>query len=200
VSDSLLERIGQEKLMTRTILLSLALAAAALSSGCSLVAPRYSASLENVQKLKDSGAQSTKVGGFTSTAGKANPKAISLRGSSLSSPYDGSYSSYLAEALKQELSMAGKLAPDAQIEVTGALQKNDINAAIGTATGDIEARFTVKRGGEVRYDQVKSIHDEWDSSFAGAVAIPRAAERYPVMVQKLLAALYADPAFVQALK
>jgi hypothetical protein len=85
--------------------------------------------------------------------------------------------------------------------VSGALQKNDINAAgFGTATGDIAARFVVKRGGEVRYDQVKSIHDEWDSSFAGAVAIPRAQQRYPVMVQKLLAALYADPDFVQALK
>ena len=187
--------------MSRTFMLSVVLAAAALSSGCSLVAPRYSASLENVQKLKDSGAQTTKVGSFASTPGKANPKAISIRGSSLSSPYDSSYSSYLAEALKQELSLAGKLALDAQIEVTGALQKNDINAAgFGTATGDVEARFIVTRGGSVRYDQVKSIHDEWDSSFMGNVAIPRAQQRYPVMVQKLLAALYADPAFVQALK
>jgi len=187
--------------MSRTVLLSIALAIASLSSGCSLVAPRYSASLENVQKLKDSGVQTTKVGTFASTPGKANPKAISLRGSSLSSPYDGSYASYLAEAVKQELSLAGKLAPDAQIEVTGALQRNDINAAgFGTATGDVEARFIVTRGGTVRYDQVKSIHDEWDSSFMGSVAIPRAQARYPVMVQKLLAALYADPAFLQALK
>jgi hypothetical protein len=119
----------------------------------------------------------------------------------LSSPYDGSYAHYLAEALKQELSLAGKLAPDAQVAVTGALQKNDINAAgFSTASGDIEARFIVMRGGEVRYDQVKSIHDEWDSHFMGSVAIPRAQARYPVMVQKLLSALYADPAFLRALK
>jgi hypothetical protein len=51
-----------------------------------------------------------------------------------------------------------------------------------------------------KYYKVKSIHDEWDSSFVGAIAIPRATERYPVMVQKLLAALYADAAFTQALK
>jgi hypothetical protein len=187
-------------LMSRTLLLPVALIAVALSSGCSMVAPRYSASLENVQKLKDSGAQTTNVGAFESTPGKQNPTSISLRGSSLSSPYDGSYGKYLAEALKQELSLAGKLAADAQIHVSGALQKNDINAGMSTATGDIAARFVVTRGGAVRYDQVKSIHDEWESSFVGAVAIPRAQERYPVIVQKLLAALYADPAFLQALK
>lgn len=187
--------------MTRTVLLSIALVAAALSTGCSMVAPKYSASLENVQKLKDANVQTTKVGAFQSTPGKANPKSISIRGSSLSSPYEGSYAAYLSEALKQELSLAGKLAPDAQVEVTGAIQKNDINAAgFSTATGDIEARFTVTRGGTVRYDQVKSVHDEWESSFMGNVAIPRAQARYPVIVQKLLAALYADPAFLQALQ
>jgi hypothetical protein len=99
------------------------------------------------------------------------------------------------------LSLAGKLAADAQIQVTGTLQKNDIFAGgFSTAEGEMEARFVVKRGGEVRYDQVKAIHDQWDSHFVGSIAIPRAAARYPVMVQKLLAALYADPAFLAALK
>lgn len=187
--------------MTRTILLSIALAAAALSSGCSMMAPKYSPSLENVQKLKDSEAQTASVGAFESAPGKGNSASISIRGSSLSSPYDGSYANYLSEALKQELSLAGKLAPDAQIQVSGALQKNDINAGgFSTASGDMEARFIVRRGGEVRYDQVKAIHDEWDSHFVGSIAIPRAQARYPVMVQKLLAALYSDPAFLQALK
>lgn len=187
--------------MTRIALLSLALVAAALSTGCSMVAPRYSPSLENVQKLKDANLEPTKVAAFESTPGKANPKALTVRASSMSSPYDGSYANYLTEALKQELSLAGKLAPDAQVEVKGALQKNDISAGgFSTNSGDIEARFVVTRGGTVKYDQVKSVHDEWESSFVGAVAIPRAQQRYPVIVQKLLAALYADPAFLQALK
>jgi hypothetical protein len=184
----------------RTLLLPIVLAAAALTGGCSLTAPKYTASLENVQKLKDGDIQPTKVGAFHSEAGKENAQTISLRGSSLASPYDNSYAAYLAEALKQELSMAGKLAPDAQIEVTGALQKNDISIPVSTGTGDIAARFVVTRSGTVRYDQLKSIHDTWDSSFVGAIAIPRAQEQYPIMVQKLLAELYADPAFVQALK
>jgi hypothetical protein len=184
----------------RALVLPVVLSVAALASGCSMTAPKYTASLENVQKLKDGEIQPAKVGAFHSEPGKDNEKTISLRGSTLASPYDDSYAAYLAEALKQELSMAGKLAPDAQIEVSGALQKNDINIPISTGTGDITARFTVTRGGTVRYDQVKTIHETWDSSFLGAVAIPRAQEEYPVMVQKLLAELYADPAFIQALK
>lgn len=187
--------------MSRSFIIAAMLGLAAFSSGCSMVAPRYSASLENVQKIKAAATQAARVGTFESTQGKGNANPISLRGSSMASPYESSYAKYLAEALKQELSLAGKLTPDAVIEVSGALQQNDINIpAVGPGNGDIAARFVVTRGGERKYDQVKSIHDTWDSSFVGAVAIPRAQERYPSMVQKLLAELYSDPAFIQALK
>jgi hypothetical protein len=181
--------------------LLLCLAATAFSSGCAMTAPRYTASIENVQKIKDANIQAVKVGAFESTPGKDNNNPISIRGSSLASPYDSSYAKYLAEALRQDLELAGKLAPDAKIEISGALRKNDISLPpVGSGTGDLEARFIVKRAGETKYDQVKTIHDVWDSSFVGAVAIPRAQTRYPVMVQKLLAELYTDPAFVDALK
>jgi hypothetical protein len=186
--------------MIRITFSILVLAAAALGSGCSLVAPRYTASLDNVQVIKDAGIQAAKVGKFDSTPGNGNSNPISLRGSSMSSPYDGSYATYLSEALKQDLSLAGKLAPDAEIEVSGALQKNDINIPLGSGSGDLEARFIVKRSAMVRYDQVKSIHDVWDSSFVAAVAMPRAQARYPEMMRKLLASLYSDPAFIDALK
>jgi hypothetical protein len=187
--------------MGRNIALGLIFALAVSTTGCSMVAPRYTASVENVQKLKDGDLQPAKVGAFESIPGKGNPKAISIRGASLNSPYDGSYGKYLAEALTQDLTLAGKLAADARIEISGVLQKNDINAAgFSTATGDIEARFVVKREGAVRYDQIKTVHDEWDSSFMGNVAIPRAQQRYPVVMQKLLGSLYADPAFLDALK
>jgi hypothetical protein len=181
-------------------MMGLILACAALSGGCAMVAPRYTASLENVQKIKDAGTQPVKVGVFTSIPGKDNANPISIRGSSLASPYDGSYSSYLAEALKQELSLAGRLSPDAQVEVSGALQKNDLSIPpVGSGSGILEARFVVTRGAVTRYDQTKSVHDEWDSSFVGAVAIPRAQARYPVMMQKLMAVLFADPDFMAAL-
>jgi hypothetical protein len=186
--------------VARSFVLPVLLCIAALASGCSVTTPRYTASLANVQKLKDSDIQPIKVGTFQPAPGLSTAKSISLRGNSVASPYDSSYATYLAQALTQELSLAGRLEPDAQIEVSGVLQKNDISIPFSTGSGDIAARFVVTRSGTVRYDQVKSIHDEWDSSFVGAIAIPRAQERYPVMVQKLLTELYDDPAFIQALK
>jgi len=183
-------------------LLSVSICIATLfASGCALVAPKYSASLENVDKLKAASTQSISVGKFDAVPGKGNSNPISVRGSSLTSPYNNSYATYLAEAVKQELSLAGKFAPDAQIEISGAIRKNDIDiSGFVTGNGVIEARFVVTRSGKITYDQIKMINDSWGSSFVGAVAIPRAQQRYPVMVQKLLAQLYADPAFMDALK
>jgi hypothetical protein len=187
-------------MLARIRILSILAMGVALT-GCSMMAPQYTASLENVQKIKDSGIQTTKVGKFEFTAGKGNANPISLRGNPMKSPYDGSYARYLEEALKQELSLAGKLKPDASVEVAGVLQQNDISLpAIGEGSGNIAARFVVTRGGETKYDQVKSVHEVWPSSFVGAVAIPRGQEKYPVVVAKLLAQLYADPAFMQALQ
>ncbi len=186
--------------MRRIVLLTLVIISGIILSGCGMVAPKYSASMDNVQMLKDAGNISAKVGKFDSIRGKGNANPISIRTHPMTSPYDNSYAAYLTEAIKQELSLAGKLKPDTDIEISGSLLKNDIDAAISMGTGDIQARFIVKKSGQVRYDQTKTVHHEWESSFLGAVAIPRAQQQYLNLVQKLLAALYADQDFLQALK
>ena len=187
--------------MRRIALLSLVILFGIITSGCSIVAPQYSASMENVQMLKDAGNVSAKVGKFDSIPDPANANPISLRAPHMNSPYENSYAAYLAEAIKQELSLAGKLKPDTDIEISGALLKNNINiSSFSIGKGDIQARFIVKKGEAVRYDQIKTIHNEWESSFIGNIAIPRAQQQYPNLVQKLLATLYADHDFVEALK
>ena len=40
----------------------------------------------------------------------------------------------------------------------------------------------------------------WDSSFMGAVAIPKAQQQYPLIVQKLLTMIWTDADFQAALK
>lgn len=185
-------------MMRQAALWACVLLAGAIGSGCSTVAPQYSASIENVQVLKDSGGSGAKAGVFSQDALVRD--SISLRASSMTSPY-GTYGSYLAEAIKQELQMAGKLSSDANIEVSGVLLKNSIDiSGLGTGYGDIEARFVVKKGAAVRYDQIKRAHTEFDSSFAGAIAIPRGRDEYPRLVQRLLGILYADQSFIEALK
>ncbi len=119
----------------------------------------------------------------------------------MASPVGSDYAAYLAEALRQELVMAGKLDAQSKLEISGMLLKNDIDATgFSTAQGEIEARFVVRNDGQIRYDRVQLAKLAWESSFAGAVAIPKAQQQYPLMVQALLAQLLADSEFRTAIK
>jgi hypothetical protein len=188
--------------MNRFTTALLALGVSVFSSGCTMMmAPQYTASLDNVQILRDSGSHTAKVGEFDASKDKTYANPISIRSVSLVSPYDDSYASYLTAALKQELSLAKKLSPDANVEITGTVLKNDINTSGESMSwAQVEARFIVKRNGQLRYDQVKSMKHEFPSSFSANVAIPKAVQEYPVAVQKLLHQLYIDKAFIEALK
>lgn len=177
-----------------------ALTALALMTGCAIQAPAYSPLLDNVEQIKRSGAPA-KVGAFSVAPGAPGGTAIGLRGNSMNSPVGGDFAAYVAEALRLELQLAGKLDAASQVEIGGVLVKNDIAAAgVSTNSGEIEARFTVKRGGSVRYEKLHRIEASWESSFVGAIAIPKAQQQYPLLVQQLLRQLFSDRAFFDALK
>ncbi len=165
------------------------------SAGCSMMAPQYRSSLENVNQLKKMGSVSVKVGKFSD--GNDVQKTVSIRGSSMSSPYQDSYSQYVAEALKEELERARVWAPDASIEISGILLKNDIST-MDTGLVTIEARFEVRKNGQITYNATKLVEHKYPTHFVGAVAIPRAQSEYTFAVQKLLSALFSDAAFVAA--
>lgn len=168
-------------------------------AGCAAVAPNYSTSPESTQKLQAAQVQPAKVGEFTAEATAAN-KSISLRASSME-PAQGTYSKYLADAVKTELELVKLYSAASPTEISGVLIRNEMNTGVAVAgDGLIEAKFVVRRDGSVRFDKTKMAKIEWDSNFFGAVAIPRARQEYSRLVQKLLAELFADPDFIAALK
>jgi hypothetical protein len=169
--------------------------------GCAITAPPYQASIDNVEALKKSGARMVALGSFTVQPGAPGGASISLRGNPMNSSVGSDYAAYLGEALKQELVLAGKLDPKSDVEIGGTLMKNDIAAAgISTNSGEIEARFVVRRAGAVRYDAVKRADASWESSFVGAIAVPKAQQQYPVLVAQLLNKLLSDAQFIAALR
>jgi hypothetical protein len=176
------------------------LAPAVLLTACSMVAPPYAPDVDNIQSLKNVPNAQARVGAFESQAGMKNPYPVPLRADSMKSPVGASFGAYLADAMTKELTMAGKLAPNSDVEITATLLENDVSTGVATGTATLSARFVVTRGGNVRYDQIKSAHTEWGSAFAAMIAIPKAREEYPLAVQKLLGALYADPAFQSAIQ
>lgn len=142
-----------------------------------------------------------RVGSVTKQAdANSDVDSLTIRGGSYLSPY-GSYTAYLAEALKQELDDARLLDPQSQIEVSAVLLKNLLDASgFSTGVAEIEARFIVRNADTIKFDKVKIARHTWESSFAGAIAIPKAQQNYPVVVQKLVGQLFADPEFISALK
>ncbi len=171
-----------------------------LMSGCAMKAPPYQPSIDNVQLLQRAKVRPANLGEFSVKAGAVGATEIKVRANTMTSPVGNSFASYLGNALKQELEMANLLDPKAQLEISGTLLSTDIDTAMGTASGYAEARFVVKQGGQVRFDKVKRGEHQWESSFAGAVAIPAAQINYPVIFQHLLSALYSDNDFQNSLK
>jgi hypothetical protein len=189
------------QLLRRVVLFS-GIAVSAFLVGCAGPAPNYAPSIDNVEALKKiEGATPVKTGAIGVTAGMPGAASLSLRANTMTSPVGSNYGDYIAAALRQELELAKLHNPQSGVEISGTLLKNNIDAGgISTNAGQIEARFVVTANGQVRFDKVKQVERKWESSFAGAVAIPLAANNYPLMVQSLVGALVTDPDFIKAIR
>lgn len=183
-----------------TVRVSALVACAAVVAGCATKAPSYQASIDNVQLLQKAKGGAVRVGEFTVKPGAVGATSISLRATTMESPVGGNFAAYLGDALRQELDLAKRLDPASRVEVTGTLLGNDIDTAMGTASGYAEAQFVVSKDGQVRYSKTKRGSKSWESSFVGAIAIPKAQQSYTLIVQELLSSLYSDAEFTDALK
>lgn len=179
------------------------LAAAALMTGCAqmkLGAPV--ASVDNIQKAKASGLAPSAVGEFTLAKGKPAEMdaGVSIRSNTLSSPFEQSFAKYLKETLSAELKAAGLLDPASTTVIRGELTDSMLDAAIGEGKGALGARFMVVKAGKVVFDKELRTEAKWESSFVGAVAIPRAVNEYTTLHRQLVTKLLDDPQFRAAVK
>ena len=184
--------------MSRLPHLAAILLVAVLATGCTIAGPRYTTNFAAVETLKSANLTPSKVG--TIAAQDKKIEALSIRGSTYKSPY-GTFTEYLRTALRDDLDHANLLDDKSGTEIEGTLIRNELNGA-GFSTGyaELEAKLAVRRDGSVVYERTKIGREEWPSSFIGGVAIPRAAQNYPLAIRKLLGEFYADPEFVAALK
>lgn len=164
--------------------------------GCAANAPQYAPVVVNIDaasKLPGSVA----VGKFDLADPSLN--SVSARSTSFASPVNGSYADYLASAATAELKAAGKYQESSPRVLTGTLEKNSLSAAgINTNDAEVTVRFKIAEGSRAAYDKTLSVRHEWESSFLGGIAIPRAIQNYVVALQMLLNKLYSDPEFASA--
>ncbi len=166
--------------------------------GCSVLVAPYEATSENVRILKSMSAQPVTVVAVTAAPGV---NSLTARGNPLRSPVGHTFQEYLKDALEQELNYARLLSDKAATRITGHLTENEMSAAsISRNSASIAAEFSVSRDNTELYRRTQYARHEWESSFMGAIAIPRAISSYPKVVELLLRQLYLDPNFVAALQ
>lgn len=167
-------------------------------TACSIQAPPYEVSIENVQIIKKAKVDKVNVGNITSS-NKLN--SISLRGSGMYSPVNKSYGSYLSKALEDELKLANLWSGVSATIITGEMLTNDIDVSgFSTGTGKASAKFVVTRNNQVIFNKVIEANHQFESSFMGAIAIPNGQMNYVNLVQKLIKNLFKDKDFILALK
>lgn len=170
-----------------------------LLSGCSTVAPEYPGSRKNVEAIKSLGDVKIAVGKFADSESPDNKKQLSMRANTLTSPYGPTFSSYVESAIRKELVLAGNYSEKSRIIVSGILHKNDIDASgINIGTGICEVEFSVARNDLIVFNKRITQTHQWESSFAAAVAIPKAINEYSAIIEKLINNLFIDKEFIRA--
>lgn len=189
--------------MIRTLALRLVpvVLLAAVTGCASVKLESTGASPATLEKLRSARLAPAQVGTFVLAPGKDPAMDTSLgglRGSTLT-PAQGTWSKHLQDTLVTELTAAGLYDPASRSVIDGQLTDSRVDAAIGTGTGRLAARFVVTRDGRVVFDKELAAEASWESSFMGAVAIPLAMNQYGALYKTLVGKLADDPDFRRAL-
>jgi hypothetical protein len=189
--------------MIRAVRATVLTLAVSVLLGCvSVQMPPPSGSAETAEKLRAANLAPAKTGTFAVAPGKdpAMDRDLGgLRGSSVT-PHGGSFSQTLKEQVTADLKAAGLYDPNSLVSIEAQLVDSKVDAAIGTGTARLAARFTVTSAGKRRYDKELAVDANWESSFIGAVAIPAAINQYTALYKALTAKLFDDPDFRAALR
>ena len=175
--------------------------ALAVFSGCSTLAPPpYSADYKALDQLKPQVAEKVAVGTFQPRNPDAPVNKISLRAANLAGP-KGTFAQYLEDALIQDLKEIAVYDAGAGTRIDATILKNDIDiSGFSTGTGRMDVELTVTRNAKTSLKKTYSASTTFESSFVGAVAIPKGQFEYGNLVRTLLGQVYADPQFIEALK
>jgi hypothetical protein len=152
-----------------------------------------------VTLLRSSGLEKLTAGEFK-LAPEAKPgidRSVTSRAST-ATPAEGTFSAYLKAALVSDLKASGLYDASGPLTVQGLLVDAQLDTGMSTGRALVSAHFQVMRSGQTVFDKTLKDDHTWDSSFIGAVAIPRALNEYQAGYANLLGQLYKDPEFLNA--
>ena len=185
----------------RAIAGALAIVSFLAMAGCTtLVAPPYAPDYAMIDQLKREKLRPVAVGEFTPTDPEASVNRLTLRGGPFRPP-NGTFADYLASAIRSDLADLGILDPKSDRKIHAQLLRNELDVSgIVTGEGRIAILLTVTKAGARIFEREYQADTSFESSFMGAIAVPKGQSEYPRLVRALLARVYTDPAFLAALR
>ncbi|BBB25983.1 hypothetical protein [Amphritea japonica] len=171
-----------------------------LMTGCgTLKAPAYSPDYQTLDSLKNNKLVNVSVAQVEPRDPKHEVNKIALRAMSLVAE-QGSFSAYLESALIEDLSQMGIYQADSDIQISVVLVENNIDiSSFSTGAGKMVINLEVVKLGKSTFQKEYVAKTGFESSFAGAVAIPKAQTEYPFLVRAVLKQVYSDSAFIKEL-
>lgn len=179
----------------------LGLLAALFLSGCAQIPlGQPSPSFAVVEKVRTKAIAPVAVGTFQLAQGLAPEidKGLSVRGSTVSAPTEGSFSQYLRALLIADLTASGLYDARSTSLLVGSLTESALDVPMSTGMASLGARFTLTRQGVTVYDKELHVTDSWPSAFMGVEAIPDGINHYSSLYHSLILKLLLDPDYEKA--
>ena len=183
--------------MKRYILSVLVLAVMALFTGCANKVPAYAISTDNVVNLqglsKDNG--QVNLNKFTDS-GRDESKVMCRLATPIGTSSGETFASYIEDAFKKELLIAGMYSPKSDITISANIDKIYGSTIIGDAYW--EFTVTVKSSNGTSY----TVHTQYDyeSSYLATSACSEMQRSFVPAVQKLIGDIVQNPKFIDLLK
>ncbi len=171
-----------------------------VTAGCaSFKAPAYSPDYQVLDRLKNKSLVNVSVAPVEPQDPKAKVNQVDLRAMSLSTE-QGTFSAYLEHSMIQDLTELGIYRPNSNVQIKATLIENDMDlSSFSKGYGKMVVDLEIQKSSVVTFSRRYIGETEFESSLAGAIAIPKAQSEYPYLVRELLKQIYSDPEFIKEL-
>ncbi|MBN0986642.1 hypothetical protein [Amphritea pacifica] len=171
-----------------------------VTAGCgALKSPAYSPDYQVLDNLKNKQLLNVSVAPVEPTDPEAKVNKISLRAASLTTD-QGTFSAYFEQSMIQDLTEMGIYQPSSNVQIKATLVENNIDiSSFSKGHGKMIVDLEIHKSSVLTFSKQYIGETEFESSFAGAVAIPKAQSEYPYLVRELLKQIYSDPEFIKEL-
>jgi hypothetical protein len=164
-------------------------------TGCGIKTADYSASAQNVQKLRSY--SNVKLGINSFTAETKNESTVMCRAAeTIETPNDEAFEKYIENALRDELIMANIYDENATLKLSGHLKKIYASSMLGNAYWSFDIKVMSSNGNSIDLES----KNEYGSAFLAFTACNNMGSSFAPSVKNLIKDILTHPNFPELIK